>query len=111
MPASPALGTVTVIRLAGELSLTEVDSLLRVLTDLLLENRKQVVLNLKQVTHVSLGGISKLAEKNRRFQSLDGEIKLVGVAPYVANLFNLVGALGHFDVTSDEEEAAARFER
>jgi len=111
MAASTETGTVTVIHLAGELSLTEVDSLLRVLGDLLLENRKQVVLNLKRVTHFSLGGIPKLAEKNRRFQSLDGEIKLVGVAPYVANLFKLVGALSYFDVTSDEEEAVARFER
>jgi len=111
MQASPALETVTVLRPAGELSLTEADSLLRVLTDLLLENRKQVVVNLKRVTHVSLGAIPKLAEKNRRFRSLGGEIKLVGVAPYVANLFNLVGALSYFDVTSDEEEAVARFER
>jgi anti-sigma B factor antagonist len=102
--------TVSIIRLSGDLSLTEIDNLLRVLTDLLYENQKQVILNMRQVTHVSLGGISRLAERNHKLKSLNGEIKLTGLIPYVANLFKLVGAYSQFDVVSDEEQAVARFE-
>jgi len=102
--------TVTVLRLAGDMSLAEMDSLLRVLTDLVLANKKKVVLNFRRVTHVSLNGIAHLAEKSRRFKALNGEIKIVCLVPYVANLFKLVGAFSNFDVVSSEEEAIARFE-
>lgn len=108
---TPTTPTVAVLRLQGELGPSEMDSLTRLLTDMLVEGRHQVVLNFKQVTHVSLGGIAKLAQRNQRFSSLGGEIKLVGLTPYVTNLFTLVGALSQFDASTSEEEAIARFER
>ena len=110
MPVITKAETVTVVRLAGELSLDEVDSMLRVLTDLVLSNKVKVVLNFRKVTHMSLNGIAKLVEKSLRFRALDGEIKIASMAPYVTNLFKLVGAFSHFDVVSSEEEAIARFE-
>ena len=102
--------TITVLRLSGDVSVSDMDVLLRQMTDLVLENRNKIVLNLRQVKHVSLNAISKLAEKNQRFKALGGEIKLAGLIPYVANLFKLVGAYSSFDVVLDEEEAVARFE-
>jgi len=102
--------TITVLRLSGDISVTDMDALLRQMTDLVLGNRNKVVLNFRQVKHVSLNAISKLAERNRRFKALGGEIKLVGLIPYVANLFKLVGAYSNFDVVMDEEEAVARFD-
>jgi anti-anti-sigma regulatory factor len=86
------------------------DDLLQTLTDLVLENKNKVVLNFRQVKHVSLNAISKLAERSVRFKGLGGEIKLSCLIPYVANLFKLVGAYSCFDVVPDEEEAVARFE-
>lgn len=102
--------SITVLRLAGDISLTEMDAVLRTMTDMVLENRTKVVLNFRQVNHVSLNAISKLAEKNQRLRALGGDIKLVGLIPYVANLFKLVGAFSYFDLASSEEEAVARFE-
>jgi anti-sigma B factor antagonist len=102
--------TVTVLRLAGDISPTEMDALLQVLTDLVLENKNKVVLNFRQVKHVSLNAISKLVERNQRFRALGGELKLVGLIPYVGNLFKLVGAYSHFDVVNDEDDAVARFD-
>ncbi len=102
--------TVTVLRLAGDLSLHDMEGLSSVLTDMSVKGKTRVILNFRQVNHVALGGISKLAERNFRLRSLGGEIKLVAVAPYVANLFKLVGALGYFDVVSNEDLALARFD-
>lgn len=110
MAVSTNPGTVTVMRLSGDIGLSEMNDLIRVLNGLALENKSQVVLNLRQVKHVSLNAIPKLADRNERFKGLGGEIKLVGVIPYVANLFKLVGAFSGFDVVLDEEEAVARFE-
>jgi anti-sigma B factor antagonist len=110
MAVSTQTETVTVLRLSGDVSMSDMDALARLLTDLVLENRNKVVLNFRHVTHVSLNAISKLAERNQRYRALGGEIKLVGLIPYVANLFKLVGAFSRFDVLADEDEAVARFE-
>jgi anti-sigma B factor antagonist len=102
--------TVTILRLAGDIGVSDMDALLSSMTNLVLENKNKVVLNFRQVKHVSLNAISKLAERNQRFKALGGEIKLVGLIPYVANLFKLVGAYSGFDVAFDEDEAVARFD-
>ena len=81
-------------------------ALVQVLTDLVLENKNKVVLNFRQVKHVSLNAISMLVERNLRFRALGGELKLVGLIPYVGNLFKLVGAFSQFDVVGDEEHGA-----
>lgn len=103
--------TVTVLRLSGDLSSSDIEELVRELTDLVLHNHNKVILNFRQVKHLSLGAIPKLVERNDRFRALGGEIKLVGLIPYVANLFKLVGAYTHFDIALDEDEAVTRFGR
>ena len=102
--------TVTVLRLSGDISVSDMNALVQVLTDLVLDNKNKVVLNFRQVKHVSLNAISMLVERNLRFRALGGELKLVGLIPYVGNLFKLVGAFSQFDVVSDEDEAVARFD-
>jgi anti-sigma B factor antagonist len=102
--------TVTVLRLTGNIGPEEMDALAGILMDLVLENKTRVVLNFHQVRHISLNAISKLVDRNQRYRALGGEIKLVGLTPYVTNLFKLVGAFSQFDVLAYEEEAAARFE-
>ncbi len=109
-PPETESSTVSVIRLSGELGAGEMDSLARALTSLLAENRRRIVLNFKGVRYVSLGGIARLADRNHRFRSLGGDIKLSCVTPYVSNLFNLVGAFTSFDILPTEEEAVDRFE-
>ena len=96
--------------MSGDISVGDMDSLIQVLTGLVLENKNKVVLNFRQVKHVSLNAISTLVVRNQRFKSLGGELKLVGLIPYVANLFKLVGAYSHFDVAADEDDAVARFD-
>ena len=102
--------TVTVLRLAGDIGNSEMDALLSVMNDMVLQNRSEVVLNFGHVNHISLNAISVLAGRKQRFQALGGDIKIVGLIPYVANLFKLVGAFSYFDVLSSEEEAVLRFE-
>ncbi len=64
--------TAAVLRLAGYISKRDVESILSLLTDMGLKNQNKVVLNFKNVSHVSLEGISLLSEKNMRFRSLGG---------------------------------------
>ena len=102
--------SVTIFRLAGEIGSSEMDAVLRMMNDVVLKNRCEMVLNFAHVNHVALDAISTLAQRKERFRALGGDIKLVGLAPYVANLFKLVGAFSYFEILSNEEEAVARFE-
>ena len=61
MAVSTSTETVTVLRLAGDIGMSDMDALLSSMTDLVLENKNKVVLNFRQVKHVSLNAISKLA--------------------------------------------------
>jgi anti-anti-sigma factor len=103
------LDTVTVLRLSGDIDVEDMDALLEAMTQLVLQNQGRVLLNFRQVKHISLKAISKLVQRNLRFRGLGADIKLVALSPYVTNLFELVGAYSQFDVMSDEEEAVARF--
>ena len=102
--------TVTVLRLAGDIGNTEMGDLLGVMNEMVLQSKIQVVLNFSHVNHISLNAISALAGRKQRFQDLGGDIKIVGLIPYVANLFKLVGAFSYFEILSNEDEAVYRFE-
>ena len=102
--------TVAVLRLAGDIGNSEMDALLGVLDEMVIQKRSELVLNFSHVNHISLNAISALAKRKQRFHALNGDIKIVGLVPYVANLFKLVGAFSYFDVLSSEDEAVSRFE-
>jgi anti-sigma B factor antagonist len=102
--------TVTVLRLAGDIGNNEMDDLLEVMREMVLQQKNQVVLNFSHVNHISLNAISALAERKQRLVAFGGDIKIVGLIPYVANLFKLVGAFSFFEILSNEDEAVYRFE-
>ena len=102
--------TVTVLRLAGDIGNIEMGSLLGAINEMVLQQKNQVVLNFSHVNHISLNAISKLAERKQRLEAYGGDIKIVGLSPYVANLFKLVGAFSYFEILSNEDEAVSRFE-
>jgi anti-sigma B factor antagonist len=102
--------TVTVLRLAGDIGNSEMGDLLGVMNEMVLQSKIQIVLNFSHVNHISLKAISALAGRKQRFQDLGGDIKIVGLIPYVANLFKLVGAFSFFEILSSEDEAVYRFE-
>jgi anti-sigma B factor antagonist len=102
--------TVTVLRLAGDIGNSEMATLLGVMSDMVLQSRSELILNFSHVNHISLNAISVLAGRKQHFQALGGDIKIVGLIPYVANLFKLVGAYSCFDVLTSEDEAVSRFE-
>jgi len=102
--------TVTVLRLAGDIGNSEMDALLGSINEMVLQHKNQVILNFSHVNHISLNAISALAKRKQSFQAFNGDIKIVGLIPYVANLFKLVGAFSFFDILSSEDEAVSRFE-
>jgi len=68
-----------------------------------------VVLNLENVSHVHLAGLPVLSERAQRLREYGGDLKLVGLSPYLRHIFDLSGSSPQFDFCKSEEEASIRF--
>lgn len=98
-----------VLRLRGELNLEDVRKIESLLGTYLQGGLVHVVLNLENVTHVSLEAIPLLARRTRVLRDCGGDVKLVGLSSYLQHMWDLAGYSNQFNFCSSEEEAGLRF--
>ena len=70
----------------------------------------RVVLNLRRAQWTSLKALKWLVGHVKKFRSRDGDLKLAGPNPYLANLLTLTGTQTLFDIHPSVEDAVASFE-
>jgi len=92
---------------AGE----EVDSVRRMIHDLIDHNHKRVSLNLDQVTRIDSTGIGMLVEGVIYSVKQGGRLNLYKVPRLVHNILVTHRLLQAFEIYSSEEEAIAAFEK
>src|SRR6266704_5866175 len=81
------VGDVTVIDVAGKITLGEGSSALRdALRDLVKDNHKNILLNLKDVTYIDSSGIGELVSAFTTITNVGGHLKLLGLAHRVKDL-------------------------
>lgn len=100
---------VQVLRLRGELNLEDMLKIKQLLGEYLKGGLVHVILNLENVTHVHLSGLPVLVERAQRLREYGGDMKLVGLSPYLSHILDLAGVTSHFDFCRSEEEASVRF--
>jgi anti-anti-sigma factor len=98
-----------VLRLRGELNVEDVRNLGTLLSEYLKGGLIHVVLNLENVSHVSLEAIPLLAVKTRGFRECGGDLKLVGLSAYLQHMWDLAGYSHQFNFCRSEEEAGWNF--
>ena len=103
-------GGVTILRLSKYLR-GEADSayLLVIIDQLLASGRKQILLNLKELTEIDSAGLGALAEAHSRVKAADGVIKIVNAAQRQTDLLILSRLAPIFPSFNDEEEALKSF--
>jgi len=104
-------GNTLVIRLQGDLDERSVEDLRKILYGCLCEGHYNLVLNLNEVGFVSYMCLGVIVERLRRFRSLKGDIKLVGVNTYMDRLFRMVGVTSLFEVFETEGQAVGGFQQ
>ncbi len=104
------VGTVTVLRLEGDLDETGVDALRSELCACVQEGRTRLVLNLSEVRFISYMGVGVLVERLRRVRALSGDIKLTGVNVYTQRLFRMIGVTSLFETFESESQAVGVFQ-
>ncbi len=100
---------IQVLRLRGELNLEDALKIKNLVGEYLKAGLVHVVLNLENVSHVHLAGLPVLGERAQRLREYGGDLKLVGLSPYLRHIFDLAGASPLFDFCRTEEEASNRF--
>ena len=104
------VGDVTVIDVAGRITLGEGSSALRdALRDLVKENHKNILLNLKEVTYIDSSGIGELVSGFTTVANQGGVVKLLNLTKRVQDLLQITKLYTVFEVFDDEAKAVQSF--
>jgi anti-sigma B factor antagonist len=104
------VGDVTVIDVAGRITLGEGSSTLRdALRDLVKDSHKNILLNLKEVTYIDSSGIGELVSAFTTITNQGGHLKLLGLTHRVKDLLQITKLYTVFDVHEDEAHAVRSF--
>jgi anti-sigma B factor antagonist len=104
------VGDVTVIDVAGRITLGEGSSTLRdALRDLVKSDHKKILLNLKDVTYIDSSGIGELVSAYTTITNQGGYLKLLSLTHRVKDLLQITKLYTVFDVHEDEAHAVRSF--
>jgi anti-sigma B factor antagonist len=104
------VGDVTVIDVAGRITLGEGASALRdALRELVKNNHKHILLNLKEVSYIDSSGIGELVSAFTTITNTGGRLKLLGLTHRVKDLLQITKLYTVFDVHDDEAHAVRSF--
>jgi len=104
------VGDVTVVDVAGRITLGEGSSALReALRDLVGKDHKKILLNLGEVTYIDSSGIGELVSGFTTVTNAGGQLKLLGLNKRVKDLLQITKLYTVFDVHEDEAGAVRSF--
>jgi anti-sigma B factor antagonist len=99
-------GKVTVLNLSGKVTLGEGDLLLKdKLHSLLNQGRKDVLLNLAQVSYVDSAGLGAIVSAYTTMTREGGSLKLANVTKKLQDLLSITKLLTVFETFDSEDEA------
>ena len=104
------VGDVTVIDVAGRITLGEGSSALRdALRDLVKSDHKKILLNLSEVSYIDSSGIGELVSAYTTITNAGGQLKLLGLTNRVKDLLQITKLYTVFDVHEEEAHAVRSF--
>ena len=104
------VGDVTVVDVAGRITLGEGSSALRdTMRELVGKGQKKILLNLGDVTYIDSSGIGELVSGFTTVTNSGGQLKLLGLNKRVKDLLQITKLYTVFDVHEDEASAIRSF--
>jgi anti-sigma B factor antagonist len=103
-------GTVTIVDLSGALNLGQATERLHdKINSLLQQDRKQIILNLGDVTSVDSGGLGELVRTHTTAKSRGGAVKISNLPKRVHDLLVMTRLVTIFDTFDNEADAVKSF--
>ena len=104
------VGDVTVIDVAGRITLGEGSSNLREgIREMLAKGNKKILLNLGEVTYIDISGIGELVSGFTSVANGGGQMKLINLTKRVKDLLQITKLYTVFEVFDDEAAAIRSF--
>jgi anti-sigma B factor antagonist len=104
-------GDVIIVDLEGRLVMGVGDELLReVMNEILAQEWKKIILNLRQVTIIDSSGIGEVVSGWKTAKSFGAKVKLLRPRPEVQRTLRITQILPLLDVFDDEEKAITSFQ-
>ena len=108
--SSRQVGDVSVVDVAGRITLGEGSSALRdTLRDMVAKNHKKILLNLGEVSYIDSSGIGELVSGFTSVTNSGGQLKLLGLTKRVKDLLQITKLYTVFDVHEEESTAIRSF--
>jgi anti-sigma B factor antagonist len=108
---SRQIGDISIVDVRGRITVGEGNIMLReVVTGLVENGRKRILLNLQGVEYVDSGGLGELVRTHTTLQKEGGQLKMANVNQRVQELLKLTSLHKIFDVHKDEASAVQSFE-
>jgi anti-sigma B factor antagonist len=106
------IGTVTVLDLAGQLTIDQdAERLKDKINSLILQQRTEVVLNLADVPYIDSGGLGQLAACYSSLMKMSGGLKLLHVNKKNHDLLSITRLVTLFDTFESEAAAVQGFRK
>ena len=102
---------VVVVTLSGVIYFGEESTALRLLVKDLLNKSRQIVLDLKEVTHIDSSGLGTLVGLCASVRKVGGDLKLANLGSHAHELLQITKLMTVFDVFDSVEDAVASFDR
>jgi anti-sigma B factor antagonist len=103
-------GTVTIVDLSGVLNLGPATERLHdKINSLLQQERKQIILNLRDVTSVDSGGLGELVRTHTSAKGRGGAVKIVNLPKRIQDLLVMTRLVTVFDTFDNENDAVKSF--
>jgi anti-sigma B factor antagonist len=104
------VGDVSVVDVAGRITLGEGSSALRdLLREMVGKNEKKILLNLGDVSYIDSSGIGELVSGFTTVTNQGGQLKLLNLTKRVKDLLQITKLYTVFDVHDDEAAAVRSF--
>lgn len=103
-------GEVTILALAGKLTLGEGERLLKEkISSVVRDGPRQLLLDLSEVPYVDSAGLGELVRTYTAVNRNGGQLKLLGLAKRIKDVFALTKLLTVFEIFETEQEALDSF--
>ena len=104
------IGDVTIIDLSGKLSNSDESGHLKEkVTSVFFQGRKQVLINVKDLSYIDSSGLGELVACLATARRNNGEVKVANLGKRVQDLMIMTKLLNVFDVHDSEESALTSF--
>jgi len=101
---------VTILDLSGDITIGKGDVELRKeIADLVTQDRKKILLNMKKVQFIDSSGIGEIVRSITTVQKNDGQLKLLNLESKVRDLFTITRLITVFESFENEKEALNSF--